>query len=268
MGYKAAVVQMNSQPDYEESLSKASDLLKDAAEQGAKLVALPENFAFLGSESEKMEHAVEIANRCVPFYEEHAQTLGIYILAGGYPVRAESGKAYNRSVLVSPKGKTLAQYDKMHLFDVEIDEEHSYRESDSVERGDSNAVVYASDELGTIGLSICYDVRFPELYRAQVEQGAQILTVPSAFTEVTGEAHWHTLLRSRAIENSCYVLAPAQTGLHGEKRRTYGHSLIINPWGEILADAGKEPGVAMAEIDLQEVEDVRKRLPSIYNRVM
>jgi predicted amidohydrolase len=165
-------------------------------------------------------------------------------------------------------GSVAAAYDKIHLFDVSVSENDTYRESATVQGGRPEAVVYRNDDLPAIGFSVCYDVRFPELYRKLMEKGAQILTVPSAFTRPTGKAHWEVLLRVRAIENSCYVIAPAQTGQHGEKRETYGHSLIIDPWGTVLRDAGEEPGVIIFDLDLQVVEDVRRKLPSITHRRM
>ena len=173
-------------------------------------------------------------------------------------------KQYNRSLLLNPAGEIAAQYDKIHLFDVEVGDGQTYRESAKIVPGATLALTTINHQPPTtLGLTICYDLRFPQLYRALAKAGAHILSVPAAFTQVTGEAHWHTLLRARAIENTCFVIAPAQTGTHPGNRKTYGHSLVVSPWGEIIADGGVEEGVVMAEIDLAEVNRVRKRLPSL-----
>jgi predicted amidohydrolase len=162
---------------------------------------------------------------------------------------------------LAPDGDVIARYDKIHLFDVDLPSGETYRESNTVEAGDE--AVTASLPWARLGLTICYDLRFPQLYRALAKAGAEILTVPSAFTETTGKAHWHVLLRARAIENTCFVVAPAQGGEHANGRRTYGHSLIVSPWGEILAEAGVDPGVITAEIDLNQIAEIRSRLPSL-----
>jgi len=265
---RTAAIQLNSQPDSEQSIRQARILVDEAADQGAELVCLPENFAFLGDEREKFRQAPYIAKAVERELPAWASQLDIAILGGGYPASAGEGKIYNRSLLVLRDGSVAAAYDKIHLFDVSVTKNDTYRESATVQGGRPEAVVYRNDDLPAIGFSICYDVRFPELYRKLMEKGAQILTVPSAFTRPTGKAHWEVLLRARAIENSCYVIAPAQTGQHGEKRETYGHSLIIDPWGTVLRDAGEEPGVIMFDLDLQVVEDVRRKLPSITHRRM
>ena len=265
---KAAAIQLNSQPDVEKSLGDAYRFVAEAADDGATFICLPENFAFLGREKEKMDHAAEIQQAVDEQLPAWAKELKIFLLGGGYPVLTEGGKMYNRSVLIGPDGTTVAQYDKIHLFDAVVSEDESYRESAHVQGGKPEAVVYESEDLPSIGFSICYDVRFPELYRKLMEEGAVLLTVPAAFTRPTGDAHWKTLLRARAIENSAYVIAPAQTGRHGENRFTYGHSMIINPWGEVLADAGEEPGFITAEIDMDVIEEVRRKLPSVHHRRM
>jgi len=263
---KAAAIQMNSQPDVEHSMNLARHLIEQAAEQKARLICLPENFAFLGNEREKFRQAADIASaveECLPKWAEEMQ---VSILGGGYPASAGEGKIYNRSILVLPDGKIAASFDKIHLFDVDVSEEETWRESATVQGGKPEGVVYKSDSLPAIGFSICYDVRFPELYRKLSDKGVEIITVPSAFTRPTGEAHWEVLLRARAIENSAYVIAPAQTGLHGKSRKTHGHSMIIDPWGKILVNAGTEPGIITAEIDLQLLQDIRRKLPSIEHR--
>ena len=264
--YKLAAVQMNSQPDLDHNLEKAHGFIKEAAAQGAALISLPENFAFLGHLESRLEESERIAVQTEKFLAEAARQYGVYLLGGSYPVLAASGKVYNRSTLIGPDGSTLAAYDKIHLFDVDLEGGESYRESDYVQPGENGPVVYESDDLGAIGLSVCYDLRFPELYRVLSKNGAEMLTMPSAFTKTTGKVHWHPLLKARAIENTCYVLAPAQTGIHGKNRKTYGHSLIIDPWGNILADAGEETGVVYAEFKPKVIIEVRRSIPSLQHR--
>lgn len=264
--YKAAVIQMNSQTELDQNLDQAYGFIKQAAEQGAQVVGLPENFAFLGGLSMRMERADEIADRVPSFLSETAREFDIYLLGGSFPIPTSKGKVLNRSTLYGPDGEELASYDKIHLFDVDLSDKEAYRESDYVEPGKAEPVVYKSDSIGNWGLSVCYDLRFPENYRKLVDQEAQILSVPSAFTYTTGQDHWKPLLRARAIENTCYVFAPAQTGLHGKNRKTWGHAMIIDPWGKVIADAGTKPGLAMAEINPQKLEEVRKKIPSLKHR--
>jgi deaminated glutathione amidase len=263
-----AAVQLNSQPDTDQSLDAAGILVKRAAESGAAMICLPENFAFLGDEKKKLEQSAEISAKVETVLPEWAREFGVFILGGGYPKPAGKGKIYNRSAIVDPKGDFLSYYDKIHLFDVDLSEDETWRESETVEAGKHEAVVCKQDGIPAAGFSVCYDVRFPELYRMLAIQGAELLTIPSAFTRPTGEAHWEVLLRARAIENSCYVIAPAQTGQHGSNRKTWGHSMIIDPWGRVLANAGTDPGYITAEFDRAILEDVRKRLPSLRHRVL
>ena len=274
----AAAVQLNSQPDLKVSMEQAFLAVEESARQGAHLITLPENFAFLGHEKEKQQQAEQISQTVMEKIPEWAKQFGVNILAGGFPVRAESGKVYNRAMLVNSSGRIVSVYDKIHLFDVSLSDEETYRESDTVEAGNPEPVtgnIALPDQLNNggksslkIGLSICYDLRFPELYRRLAEKGADILTVPSAFTKPTGRAHWEILLRARAIENTCFVIAPAQTGKHGPTRKTYGHSVIIDPWGTVLSDAGREPGIVMSEINLDVIQTVRSKLPSLSHRIL
>lgn len=192
-----------------------------------------------------------------------AEELGLWLLIGSLPVKVGETKTANRSFLLDPKGAIGARYDKIHLFDVELPSGESYRESNTVEGGAS--AVTADLPWGRIGLSVCYDLRFPQLYRTLAKRGAFLLTVPSAFTETTGKAHWHVLLRARAIENGAFVIAPAQGGLHANGRRTYGHSLIVSPWGQILAEGGIDPEVIIAEIDPDASAEARARIPSLQH---
>lgn len=265
---KISAIQLNSQPDLDQNLEMTYILVKKAAGKGADLVALPENFAFMGDEQKRLEQAEEISRATEKALKEWAVEFEIYLLGGGYPVPVENGKVSNCARLINSNGETIALYDKIHLFDVELSEKETYRESDMVKAG-RDIVVAVLPEFGMkAGLSICYDVRFPELYRELVKQGADILFVPAAFTRPTGKAHWKTLLKARAIENSAFVVAPAQTGKHGNKRETYGHAVIIDPWGNILADAGEEPGIAMAELKLDDLKEIRRKLPALEHRVL
>ncbi len=263
---KTAAIQLNSQPNLDTNMIEVYRWLEQAASKEAKLICLPENFAFMGNESERMKQAEEIAEIVEESLQVWAEELDVYILAGGYPVQAEEGKVFNRSILINPEGEIQAMYNKIHLFDVELSADEVYRESDMVQGGREVVVSKLKEFKMNLGLSICYDIRFPELYRQQADRGVDIITVPAAFTRPTGRAHWEILLRARAIENSAYVVAPAQTGKHGDKRKTWGRSMIIDPWGNVLSDAGTEPGIATAEIDINVIVETRKKLPSIEHR--
>ena len=269
MSFKAAVLQINSQPDVQENLNAITPLLERAASDGARLALLPENFAFYGYPKRRLAESQEIFKTARSYLQQKAAEYNIYLLGGGFPEPCEGSEGtrmYNRAELFAPDGKSLAIYRKIHLFDVAVDEGTTYRESDTVNSGALTPIVAGTQELGNIGLSICYDIRFPKLYHGLSEKGAQIITIPAAFTERTGMAHWEPLLRARAIENQCYVLAAAQTGQHGPKMRTYGHAMIIDPWGEVRANAGTETGYALAEVDLDYLQDIRTRLPSLTHR--
>ncbi len=267
--YLAAAIQMTSKPDLEKNLIEAEELIELAVGQGVKLVGLPENFAFLGKEEDKLARAETIALRTEKFLKTMAQRFQITILGGGFPIPVEGNetKAYNTALLIDPNGTEVARYKKVHLFDVNLPDGNTYRESSTVMAGKELPPVYNSEELGNIGISICYDVRFPELYRHLSYKGADIVFIPAAFTAYTGKDQWQILLQARAIENTCYVIAPAQTGNPYERRYTHGHAMIIDPWGMILADAGEEPGVAIAEIDPVRLQQVRQQMPSLQHRV-
>lgn len=264
--YRVAVVQFNSQTDINYNLETAYQYIKKAVNQNAKVVALPENFAFLGGLSMRMEQADTIAERVPKFLSQTAREFNIYIMGGSYPVPAEDHKVFNRSTLYNPDGVQKARYDKIHLFDVDLDGDESYRESDNVQAGEPKPVVYSDDEIGNWGLTVCYDLRFPELYRKLVEDEASILSVPSAFTYTTGQDHWEPLLRARAIENTSYVVAPAQIGIHGKNRKTWGHAMVIDPWGKVIADAGNKPGIVLTEINPETINQVRNQIPSLQHR--
>jgi predicted amidohydrolase len=266
--YLAAAIQMTSVPDLQKNLAQAEELIDLAVRQGAELVGLPENFSFMGEEKDKLAQAKAIAQETQKFLNQVAQRFQVTILGGSFPVPVENtGKVYNTSVLIDPSGQELVRYNKVHLFDVNVPDGNTYQESSTVVAGKELPAIYDSENLGNIGFSICYDVRFPELYRHLADKGADVLFVPAAFTAFTGKDHWQVLLQARAIENTCYVIAPAQTGTNYARRQTHGHAMIIDPWGVILADAGEKPGVAIAEIKPTRLEQVRRQMPSLQHRV-
>ncbi len=265
--YLVAALQMNSRPNVEANLAQAEDLIDLAIRQGAELIALPENFPFLGDEDQKLAQAAQIAFASEKFLKQMAQRYQVTLLGGGYPVPSDAGKVHNRALLVGSDGQELARYDKVHLFDVNLPDGNMYQESKTVLAGVQPPSIYPSKEFGNLGLSICYDVRFPELYRHLSQMGAEVMFIPAAFTAYTGKDHWKVLLQARAIENTCYVVAPAQVGRHNAVRQSHGHAMVIDPWGMVLADAGTEPGVAIAEINPSRIEQVRKQMPSLKHRV-
>ena len=273
----AAVVQLTSTSDAEASCRAAEELIRKAAARGASLVATPENTNYLGPHDEKVRraeplHALSgaLSGALSPTparFAALARELSIHLLLGSFnEASAEPGRCYNTSVLFGPAGEVLATYRKIHLFDVAVPPDVIFQESATVVPGAETVV--AATPLGTFGLSICYDLRFPELYRALVAGGAEVLAVPSAFTATTGKDHWEPLLRARAIENQCWLLAPAQHGHHddGGLRQSWGHSLVVDPWGHVVARASDGPGIAMAEVDLARLRTVRQRLPALAHR--
>ncbi len=261
--FTAACIQLNTQGDEAENCQTTSALIRQAAGEGAEFVATPEttNLMDLGRARMFELAGPEAENTTLARLRDLAAELGVWLVIGSLVIRDDAERLSNRSFLVDPNGAVVARYDKIHMFDVEIPDGQTYRESAHYRPGE--AAVLADLPWGRLGLTICYDVRFPALYRALAKAGAGILTVPSAFTRFTGKAHWHVLLRARAIETGCYVIAPAQCGSHARGRQTYGHSLIVAPWGEILADGGEETGISLAEIDLQRVDQVRSMVPAL-----
>src|SRR6267154_1156145 len=267
---KVAAIQMTSGPDVTANLEQARALLEDASARGARLAALPENFSFMGlKDSDK--RAVAETDGSGPVQEFLAATargLRLWIVGGTVPLRAGGdGRVAAASLVYDGDGRRVARYDKIHLFDVDIPgREESYRESAHVAPGSAATVV--DTPVGRLGLSVCYDVRFPELYRRLSAAGAQILTVPSAFTAPTGRAHWETLMCARAIENLCYVVAPAQSGFHPNGRETYGDSLIVDYWGRVLQRLPRGRGFIAAQIDLERQAEVRQSFPARQHRVL
>ena len=258
----AAVVQMTSTADVERNLAAAEALVALAAGRGARFVGLPENFAFLRSEGEPVPEPQDLDGPWVRRMAEAARRHGVTLLLGSIPERiAGAARVHNTSILLGPDGRVLAAYRKIHLFDIDLPGLQHLKESRGVAPGDT--VVVAGAGFAPVGLSICYDLRFPELYRELSRRGARILAVPSAFTERTGKDHWEVLLRARAIENLAYVFAPAQVGAHGQGRASHGHAMIVDPWGVILAQVPGGEGIAVAEMDLARLEQIRRELPAL-----
>jgi predicted amidohydrolase len=258
----AAAIQMNSTAEVERNLDTAERLVSAAAQRGAQLVGLPENFAFLRSEGQPVPEPQPLDGPWVRRFADLARRHRITLLLGTLPERIEGdARVYNTSVLLGPGGETLASYRKIHLFDIDVPGLEHLKESKAVKRGES--VVVADSPVGRIGLSICYDVRFPELYRRLAREGARVLAVPSAFTDRTGKDHWEVLLRARAIENLAYVFAPAQAGHHGKGRASHGHAMIVDPWGTILAQVADGEGLALAELDFERQDRLRRELPAL-----
>lgn len=261
--FTAACVQMRSGRDVAANIAAAEALIRDAAGRGAELVMTPEMTSLIETRREALFAVVrpQAEDRALAALSALAADLRIWLLIGSLPVRVSETQAANRSLLISPEGRVTARYDKIHMFDVDLPNGESYRESRTFMPGER--AVVATLPWGKLGMTVCYDVRFPQLYRALAEAGAGYLSVPAAFTRQTGEAHWHVLLKARAIENGAFVFAPAQGGTHDNGRETFGHSLIVSPWGEVLAEAGDEPGVIVAEIDPGEIARARRRVPSL-----
>jgi predicted amidohydrolase len=254
---------MSSQREFAPNIEAASTLVREARAKGAELIATPEIAGMFepnrAAHLEKARH--EADHPFLAAFRALAEETGAWLLIGSIAVRLDASSLTNRSFLLSPEGEIAARYDKIHMFDVDLPSGESYRESALYRPGE--AAVLAELPWGRLGMTVCYDLRFPYLYRALAQAGAQILTIPAAFTVPTGRAHWHVLMRARAIETGCFVLAPAQWGEHAEGRKTYGHSLIVAPWGEVLADAGEGIGIVTAELDLDEVAEARRMVPAL-----
>ncbi|WP_376876342.1 carbon-nitrogen hydrolase family protein [Albirhodobacter sp. R86504] len=270
---RVGLVQLTVSDDVEANLIRTRALIAQAAEAGAQFILTPECTNLLSSDRGYQAATLrsETDDLTLQTLRGDAQRLGVHLLIGSLAIKTDDldGRFANRSYLIGPQGEILARYDKIHMFDVTVSETESYRESAAYRPGTEAITALVQDT--TIGMAVCYDVRFPYLFRVLAKAGAQVLTVPAAFNDTTGAAHWHILLRARAIETGCFVLAPAQCGLHPavkgnapkHPRRTYGHSLVISPWGEILADAGPQEGITVVDLDLSDVAKVRGRIPSI-----
>jgi predicted amidohydrolase len=263
--FTAALVQLRSGTDPKVNLEAASRLIDEAKAGGADYVQTPEmtNIMVLGREKLFAAIVEEDKDESLARFRELARRHSICLHIGSLALKASADKAVNRSFVIDPRGEIVSRYDKIHMFDVDLADGESYRESNSYRPGE--LAVTADLPWGRLGLTVCYDLRFPALYRALAEAGASFLAVPSAFTQQTGEAHWHVLQRARAIENGAFVFAAAQGGIHENGRATFGHSLIVDPWGRILAEGGTEPGVVMAEIDPAAITAARARIPSLQH---
>ncbi len=261
--FRVACIQNSATPDVAHNLEETSGMVRAAAADGAAFVCLPEYFSCLDVSDDRIVAAAfpEDSHPALPLFSDLARELDVWLLLGSLAVRVGADKVRNRSYVLDPTGAVVARYDKLHLFDVALEDGESYRESATVEPGDR--AVVAPTPWGLVGLSICYDLRFAYLYRALARAGARFLTVPAAFTRTTGRAHWHVLVRARAIETGSFVIAPCQCGDHGGGRASYGHSLIVDPWGRVLADGGEEPGHVIAEIEIARVDEARRMIPSL-----
>jgi len=261
--FKVALIQNCAGAEIAANVAETAAMTREAARGGAALVALSEYFSALDSKDGRlaMRGYAEAAHPALPAFRELARECDIWVHLGSLPIDSGGGKIFNRGYLLDPSGAIVARYDKIFLFDVDLANGESYRESATIAPG--NKAVVAETPWGGYGLTVCYDLRFPQLYRALAQGGASYLSVPAAFTKTTGEAHWHLLNRARAIENGAFVIAPCQCGEHPGGAKTYGHSLVIDPWGRVLADGGVEPGIVTAEIDPAEVAKVRAMIPSL-----
>jgi predicted amidohydrolase len=263
---RAACVQLNSAPDMATNLAAIAPMLQAAKNQGAQFIALPENATMIAADAAaRMAKAFPAATHpAMPFFSAQARELGVWLLCGSLTIKRDDGRLDNRSVLFAPDGTVAAHYNKIHLFDATVAQGENYHESATVAPGDR--AVVATTALGKIGLTICYDMRFARLYRDLAKGGAEIITVPAAFTVPTGQAHWHALLRARAIETGCFIVAPAQGGTHEGGRKTYGHSLVVDPWGAVIAEAADDtPQIIFADLNLDDVARVRAMLPSLQH---
>lgn len=267
MELTAACLQLNAGGDEAANIEAALTQALRAKKAGAQLIALPENAFFMDTTSgaTRPVHALDV-HPGVRSFADFARTEGVWVFIGSVAVPSDrEGKFYNRQVVLNPEGNVAGWYDKIHLFDAELPNGEHYRESDRFDPGSEAKIM--ETPWGKIGLTICYDLRFPGLFRKLAVEGAGLIVVPAAFTYTTGLAHWHVLLRARAIETGCFILAAAQTGAHPGGRRTYGHALIVSPWGEIVADAGEEPGYALATLDLGQIATARAALPVLQHYV-
>ncbi len=261
--FRLACIQTNSTNDMEANLAAAADLIREAANQGADFIALPEVVALIEPDRPLLVATApaEADHPALALFGDLARETAAWILGGSITVRAGDGRVANRSLLFDPNGAIIGRYDKIHMFDVDLPGDETYRESDTYRPGDDACL--AATPWGDLGMTICYDLRFPALYRTLAQEGADFIAVPSAFTRQTGRAHWSVLLRARAIETGCYVFAPAQCGDHGGGRKTYGHTMVVDPWGEVVAEAGEKTGVIMARIDPALVLEARAAIPSL-----
>ena len=266
---RAALIQLNASDQPDDNLKQTLGFMRDAAARGAGFILTPEVTNCVSDSRSHQQSVLQVEENdpSLKAMRAEAKKLGVWLLIGSLALKtnADDGRFANRSFMVSPKGDIIARYDKIHMFDVDISKTETYRESDGYRPG-AQAVI-ATTDFAKVGMTICYDVRFPHLHRTLAQNGAQILTGPAAFSPVSGAAHWETLLRARAIETGCFIFAPAQCGTHaatiGRERSTYGHSLAISPWGEVLADGGENVGLTLVDFDLNDVDVARRKIPSL-----
>jgi predicted amidohydrolase len=271
MKLKVGLIQITASDQPQDNLKTVLEMIRDAHSKGAQYILTPEvtNCISLDRGHQRQVLNFQQDDPSLKAYQEIAVVLGIWLLVGSLAIKTHDAdeRFANRSFMIGPDGRIIAQYDKIHMFDVALSDTETFQESKGYRPGDK--AVLAECDFAKVGLTICYDVRFSQLYRDLAQADAQIITVPAAFSPISGAAHWHALLRARAIETGCYILAPAQTGHHdasvGNKRQTYGHSLAVNPWGEIIADASTDIGITIVEIDMEQVETARKRIPSLQH---
>jgi predicted amidohydrolase len=263
--FKAACIQNSATPDLDHDIAICLRLIERAAEAGARLIALPEYCVGLDTHNGLLQPSAfpEQQHRALPAFGDAARKYDCWLLIGSIGIEAPDGRIFNRSFMLDPHGRIAARYDKLHLFDVDLGDGKIYRESATIAPGDSAVLSPCMDSV--VGLSICYDLRFPQLYRAYAQAGAEMLAIPAAFTKITGEAHWHVLNRARAIETGSFVIAPCQYGTLSGGSQCYGHSLIIDPWGRILAEGGEREAVVIADIDLNLVAETRRRIPCLQH---
>ncbi len=266
---KTALLQITSSDDPAENLDMVRAMMAEAANQGAQFILTPEVTNCVSTSTTRQREVLQHEEDDITLtgLREKAAALGVWLLIGSLAIKTHDadGRFANRSFMINPQGQIVARYDKIHMFDVQVTETETFRESKNYRPGEQ--AVIAETDFGKVGLTICYDIRFPNLYAALAQAGALILTVPAAFSPVTGAAHWESLLRARAIETGCWVIAPAQTGEHpktrGKTRYTHGHSLVVAPWGEVLIDAGTDPGIHIFDLDDSSVSEARRRVPSL-----
>ena len=269
---KTALLQLTSSDDPVQNLEMVRSMMAEAAGQGAQFILTPEVTNCVSNSTTRQREVLQEEEDDISLagLREQAAALGVWLLIGSLGIKTHDadGRFANRSFMIDPNGQIAARYDKIHMFDVQVTETETFRESANYRPG--TTAVVAETDFGKVGLTICYDIRFPHLHAALAQAGARIITVPAAFSPVTGAAHWESLLRARAIENGCWVLAPAQTGDHpktrGKTRQTYGHSMVVAPWGEVLIDAGTDPGIHFFDLDDSSVTEARQRVPSLMHR--
>lgn len=263
--FRTACIQNTATRDIKANISSVCEQIDEAYDAGAEFITMPETVGLMEPVNEQIPAQCFTEQQDVGLiaFQKKAKELKVTILVGSQLIKLDHNRIVNRSFLVNDRGEIVARYDKLHMFDIALANGESYLESAVINAGDK--AVLATTPWGQLGLTICYDLRFPALYRSLAQNGAQFITIPAAFTQTTGKAHWHILVQARAIETGCYIIAPNQCGHHADKRFSWGHSLIVDPWGEILADGGTEPGIIYADIDLAKVDQARSRIPALKN---